>query len=190
MVRSRSPIQSRHRGYYEGIKARPEQESTTSTGQIQIWEIKVVVDDFVEPNGMPFRLTRRSSMSSTPASLTDQTTHGISVCSTRMLGPERCRTAKSLPKCQSPALPTGYAADTAGRIWCSVGWGDPSEDGVRCYTPEGELLARFTSRKLLPTCASAVSNEIDFTSVARAHSTQLHECAGRSEAMTGSESSR
>ena len=34
-------------------------------------------------------------------------------------------------------------ADTAGNIWCSLGWGDPNEDGVRCYTPAGELLGKI-----------------------------------------------
>jgi gluconolactonase len=33
--------------------------------------------------------------------------------------------------------------DTAGRVWCSVGWGDPNEDGVRCYTPGGDLLGKI-----------------------------------------------
>ena len=25
----------------------------------------------------------------------------------------------------------------------SVGWGDPNEDGVRCYTPDGDLLGKI-----------------------------------------------
>ena len=33
-------------------------------------------------------------------------------------------------------------ADVEGNIWCSVGWGDPEEDGVRCYSPAGELLGK------------------------------------------------
>ena len=35
------------------------------------------------------------------------------------------------------------AADRDGRIWCSVGWGDPKENGVRCYTEGGELLGKI-----------------------------------------------
>ena len=30
-----------------------------------------------------------------------------------------------------------------GRVWCSVGWGDANEDGVRCYTPSGDLLGKI-----------------------------------------------
>ena len=33
--------------------------------------------------------------------------------------------------------------DTEGRVWCSVGWGDPNEDGVRCYTQDGDLLGKI-----------------------------------------------
>jgi len=34
-------------------------------------------------------------------------------------------------------------ADRDGRIWCSVGWGDAAENGVRCYSPSGELLGKI-----------------------------------------------
>jgi SMP-30/Gluconolactonase/LRE-like region len=63
---------------------------------------------------LPCRPTRRSSMSSTPASRTGRTTRRISACSTWMWGPERCRTAKSLQKCPSPVLLTGRAVTPRG----------------------------------------------------------------------------
>jgi sugar lactone lactonase YvrE len=40
-----------------------------------------------------------------------------------------------------PSITDGLRCDTAGRLWCSVGWGDPNEDGVRCCTPDGDLSA-------------------------------------------------
>jgi gluconolactonase len=45
----------------------------------------------------------------------------------------------------------GVRTDMDGNLWCSVGWGDPNEDGVRCYTPAGELIGKI---HLPETCAN------------------------------------
>jgi gluconolactonase len=42
-----------------------------------------------------------------------------------------------------PGGTDGLRCDTAGNIWCSFGWGDPKEDGVRCYAPDGTLLGKI-----------------------------------------------
>ena len=42
-----------------------------------------------------------------------------------------------------PSITDGVRCDTEARVWCSVGWGDPNEDCVRCYTPSGELLGKI-----------------------------------------------
>ncbi len=33
--------------------------------------------------------------------------------------------------------------DIDGNVWCSMGWADPKEDGVRCYAPTGELIGKI-----------------------------------------------
>jgi gluconolactonase len=45
----------------------------------------------------------------------------------------------------------GVRTDMDGNVWCSVGWGDPKEDGVRCYTPMGDLIGKI---HLPETCAN------------------------------------
>ena len=45
----------------------------------------------------------------------------------------------------------GVRTDMDGNVWCSVGWGDPKEDGVRCYTPTGDLIGKI---HLPETCAN------------------------------------
>jgi len=65
-----------------------------------------------------------------------------------------------------PSITDGMRCDTDGNVWCSVGWGDPNEDGVRLYTRDGDLLGKIHIPETSPTCASAVSNEIDSTSAA------------------------
>jgi gluconolactonase len=53
----------------------------------------------------------------------------------------------------APALNDGVRCDVEGNVWCSMGWGDPKEDGVRCYNPAGELLGKI---HLPETCANLV----------------------------------
>src|SRR5262245_63354880 len=89
-----------------------------------------------------------------------------------MLGLERRRTAESLRKCPSPALPTGCGVTPPGVF------GAPWVGAIRGKTACAAILqtaiclARSTYRKLSPTCASVVCNEIDFTYAARHRSTQ------------------
>ncbi len=40
----------------------------------------------------------------------------------------------------APGMSDGLRTDTAGHVWCSMGWGDPAEDGVRCYAPDGDMI--------------------------------------------------
>jgi gluconolactonase len=44
----------------------------------------------------------------------------------------------------------GVRTDIAGNVWCTQGWGDPKEDGVRCYAPDGALIGKI----LLPETAA------------------------------------
>ena len=42
----------------------------------------------------------------------------------------------------APGLTDGLRTDSAGNVWCSMGWADPAEDGVRCYAPDGDLIGK------------------------------------------------
>ena len=53
----------------------------------------------------------------------------------------------------APGITDGMRVDVDGNIWCSMGWADPKEDGVRCYSPAGELLGKI---HLPETCANLV----------------------------------
>jgi sugar lactone lactonase YvrE len=53
----------------------------------------------------------------------------------------------------APGLTDGMRCDIEGNVWCSMGWADPKEDGVRCYTPAGELIGKI---HLPETCANLV----------------------------------
>ncbi|MDQ0448602.1 sugar lactone lactonase YvrE [Methylobacterium aerolatum] len=45
----------------------------------------------------------------------------------------------------------GIRIDVDGNVWCSMGWADASEDGVRCYAPSGDLIGKI---HLPETCAN------------------------------------
>jgi gluconolactonase len=45
----------------------------------------------------------------------------------------------------------GLRTDIEGNLWCTAGNGDPKEDGVRCYAPNGDLLGKV---HIPETCAN------------------------------------
>jgi len=131
-------------GYYEGIKAEPEQEKkNVYRVDPKSGDIKVVVDDFVEPNGITFSPDEKklyvidTGFTDGP----DNPSH-IRVFDVD-IGSGKVSNGKVFAEIPKPSITDGMRCDTAGRIWCSVGWGDPKEDGVRCYTPDGELLGKI-----------------------------------------------
>lgn len=109
--------------------------------------LTVVADDFVRPNGLAF-----SPDEKTLYIVDTGITHG---------GPSHIRCfsvedgrlthGRIFAEDFAPGMPDGVRVDTAGYVWCSMGWADPAEDGVRCYSPEGELVGKI---HLPETCAN------------------------------------
>jgi gluconolactonase len=131
-------------GYYEGVKAEPEQEKhNVYRVDPKSGDIKVVVDDFVEPNGITFSPDEKK-LYVIDTGFTDGPDNPSHI---RVFDPDigagKVSNSKVFAEMPKPSITDGMRTDTAGRIWCSVGWGDPSEDGVRCYTPEGDLLGKI-----------------------------------------------
>jgi len=48
----------------------------------------------------------------------------------------------------APGFTDGVRTDI---VWCSMGWADPKEDGVRCYASSGDLIGKI---HLPETCAN------------------------------------
>ncbi len=131
-------------GYYEGIKAEPEQEKRNIYRvDPKSGEVKVVVDDFVEPNGLCFSPDEKK-MYACDTGFTDGPQHPSHIRVFDVdLTAGRLSNSKVFAEMPKPSITDGLRCDTAGRLWCSVGWGDPNEDGVRCYTAEGEMLGKI-----------------------------------------------
>jgi gluconolactonase len=131
-------------GFYEGIKAEPEQEKkNVYRVDPKSGDIKVVVNDFVEPNGLCLSPDEKklyicdTGFTDGP----DNPSH-IRVFDLDVAG-GKASNSKVFADMPKPGITDGVRCDTEGRVWCSVGWGDPKEDGVRCYTAGGELLGKI-----------------------------------------------
>jgi gluconolactonase len=108
---------------------------------------RVVADDFVRPNGLAFSPDEKLIY------IVDSgATHG---------GPAHIRVfeavANKLRKGRvfaedfAPGFTDGLRVDVKGNVWCSMGWADPAEDGVRCYAPDGDIIGKV---HLPETCAN------------------------------------
>ena len=139
-------------GNYEGLKGEIEQK-TKNFYRVdgQTGKITMVIDDFVQPNGLCFSPDEKKLY------LIDSgITHG---------GPAHIRVfdvdidtgnvanGKVFANDFAPGFTDGMRCDIEGNVWCSMGWADPKEDGVRCYSPAGELLGKI---HVPETCANLV----------------------------------
>lgn len=138
-------------GSYEGLAAQPEQSKhNVFRIDAQSGGVSVVVDDFVQPNGICF------SPDETKLYVIDSGIEaGVSHIRVFDVDIHRgtVRNSKVFVEGLAPGITDGMRADVEGNIWCSMGWGDPKEDGVRCYSPTGELLGKI---HLPETCANLV----------------------------------
>ncbi|MEO8713390.1 MAG: SMP-30/gluconolactonase/LRE family protein [Acetobacteraceae bacterium] len=102
-------------------------------------EARVVVDDFVRPNGLAFSPDEQRLY------IVDSgITHGgpahIRVFE---VNDGKLRNSRIFADEFAPGFTDGLRVDVEGNVWCSMGWADPSEDGVRCYSPEGRLIGKI-----------------------------------------------
>jgi gluconolactonase len=131
-VRSGSPIRSTaSAGNYEGIKEKPEQEKhNVYRVDPKSGDVKVVVDDFVEPNGITFSPDEKklyvidTGFTDGPDNPSHIRVFDVDV------GAGKVSNSKVFSEMPKPSITDGMRVDTEGNIWCSVGWGDANEDGV------------------------------------------------------------
>ncbi len=123
----------------------PSRTRRTSTGSIRrSGDIKVVVDDFVEPNGLCFSPDEKklyicdTGFTDGP----DNPSH-IRVFDVDLAGGKALEQQGVRGNAQAQHHRRAALRHREGRVWCSVGWGNPNEDGVRCYTAEGDLLGKI-----------------------------------------------
>ena len=136
-------------GEYEGHKDEAELPAPMSTawiprsgdGQPLSWMISFA------RTALPSRRTKACSMSSTAAPrMAVRRTSGSLTWTDGKL-----RNGRVFAEDFAPGFTDGLRVDVDGNVWCSMGWADPGEDGVRCYAPDGDLIGKI---HLPETCAN------------------------------------
>ena len=98
----------------------------------------VVADDFVRPNGLAFSPGEKL-LYLIDSGLSEG---GPSVMRVFDVDGARLKNGRVFAQFQ-PGITDGVRTDVGGNVWCSYGWGDPKEAGVRCYAPNGDLIGKI-----------------------------------------------
>ncbi len=125
-------------GPYEGHRAESEIGRNVYRLDPVTGQATVVADDFSRPNGLAF-----SPDESRLYVVDSGITHG-GPSHIRMFDVDGAilRRGRIFADGFAPGFTDGVRADADGNLWCSMGWADPKEDGVRCYAPDGDLLGK------------------------------------------------
>ena len=123
-------------GNYESAAKRP-LELPTNVYRVDphTGHAAVVADDFERPNGLAFSPDERRLYvvdSGKPAHVrVFEVANGPRLTGSKVFAESK------------PGTADGVRTDMSGNVWCSQGWGDPKEDGVRCYAPDGALIGKI-----------------------------------------------
>jgi gluconolactonase len=162
------------RGWYESLHGEIEQDKHNvfrvdgKTGNIT-----VVVDDFVQPNGILFSPDEKklyvidTGISEGPGNPSHIRVFDVDIDTGKVSN------GKVFAEGFAPGLTDGMRCDVEGNVWCSMGWADPKEDGVRCYSPQGELLGKI---HIPETCANLVFGGLLRNRLYICGSTSLYAC--------------
>jgi len=95
-------------------------------------DIAVVVDDFVQPNGILLSPDEKK-LYIVDTDATHIRVFGVDIETGGLSGGKIFADGFS---------GDGMRCDIDGNVWCSVGYGNPKENGVRCYAPDSALLGK------------------------------------------------
>lgn len=134
-------------GNYEGHKDTLELPANVYRLDPQTGRAKVVVDSFDKPNGLAFSPDEKKLYI-----IDSGITHGgRSNMRVFDVNGDSLSNDKVFAEGFAPGFTDGVRVDVDGNVWCSMGWADPKEDGVRCYEPGGTLIGKI---HLPETCAN------------------------------------
>lgn len=153
-------------GDYEGEKAEPELPRAVYRVDPD-GTATVVADDFVRPNGLAFS-PDESLLYVVDSGITDGGPAHIRVFDVQN---GQLKRGRVFADNFAPGFTDGMRVDIDGNVWCSMGWGDPAEDGVRCYAPDGDMIGKIN---LPETCANLCFGGIKRNRLFMAASTSIY----------------
>jgi gluconolactonase len=134
-------------GRYEGLKVDREQPGNfVYRIDPRSGAVTKALDGFDQPNGICFSPDGKRAYF-VDSGVTQNNIRAFDVD----LASGRLSNGRVFAKDFAPGNTDGLRCDTAGNVWCSMGWADPKEDGVRCYAPDGTLTGKI---HLPETCAN------------------------------------
>jgi gluconolactonase len=136
-------------GNYEGHKAEPEQPPRVYRLDGKTGKATIVTDTFDKPNGLAFSPDEKK-LYIIDTGLTHGGRSNMRVFDVDV-GTGKVSNDKVFAENFAPGFTDGVRVDIDGNVWCSMGWADPKEDGVRCYAPSGDLIGKI---HLPETCAN------------------------------------
>jgi gluconolactonase len=124
---------------YEGFRAIQELPCNVYRLDPNSGECTVVADDFVRPNGLAF-----SPDESRLYIVESGITHGgpAHVRVFDVVG-DRLSRSRIFAEDFAPSSGDGLRVDVDGNVWCAIAHGEASEDGVRCFSPSGDLIGKI-----------------------------------------------
>lgn len=134
-------------GNYEGHKDTLELPPSVYRLDPQTGRAKMVADSFDKPNGLALSPDEKKLYV-----VDSGITHGgRSNMRVFDVNGDALANDKVFAEGFAPGFTDGVRVDVDGNVWCSMGWADPKEDGVRCYEPGGTLIGKI---HLPETCAN------------------------------------
>jgi gluconolactonase len=131
------------RGRYESLHGEIEQaKHNVFRVDGKTGNITVVIDDFVQPNGITFSPDEKRLYVIDTAGAGDNGPSHIRVFDVD-IDSGKVSNGKVFADGFAPGNTDGMRCDVEGNVWCSMGWADPKEDGVRCYGADGVLLGKI-----------------------------------------------
>jgi gluconolactonase len=124
---------------YEGNAAAAELPRNVYCYDTHTKRLTVATSDLVRPNGLALSPDERQ-LYVVNSAVQDEGEAQICVFD---VDEEKLTNGRVLVDDFSPGTTDGIKIDRTGNIWCSMGWSDEAENGVRCYTPEGELIGKI-----------------------------------------------
>jgi gluconolactonase len=134
-------------GNYEGHKAEFELPVAVYRLDPKNGQATVVANDFDRPNGLAFSPDEKR-LYIVDSGITHGGRSNLRVFD---VADNKLTNNKVFAEDFAPGFTDGVRTDVDGNVWCSMGWADPKEDGVRCYAPSGELIGKI---HLPETCAN------------------------------------
>jgi gluconolactonase len=124
---------------YEGEKSEFELPRHVYRFDPQTGAATIVTDDFDRPNGLAFSPdASKLYIADTGHSHTPDGPAHIRVFD--VVNGERLTNGRNFADLK-PGSPDGLRVDCDGNVWAAYGWAD--ENGVFCYTPEGDLIGKI-----------------------------------------------